>query len=227
MNRFASESRSIMQVRTALFGLVCCLFLSACEASKADLTWVEPVKLASGETVKIKRHVVMIHERAWGGGFSSAPIYRTSSIELEPASPEFPKWDAPFVPIVMDKDPANGEWLIVASISSCSLWLRNGLPRPPYWAFRLRNGEWYRSTVPDSFIERSANLFVEFDVTDSSGALNRDIQGRKRKQEITPKHALRYSKIDSKFETRCGGNARASEPVGRNELDLKKFRSAP
>ena len=227
MNLFASESRSIMQVRTALFGLVCCLFLSACEASKADLTWVEPVKLASGETVKIKRHVVMIHERAWGGGFSSAPIYRTSSIELEPASPEFPKWDAPFVPIVMDKDPANGEWLIVASIDGCSLWLRNGLPRPPYWAFRLRNGEWYRSPIPGSFIERKANLFVEFDVTDNSSALNHEIEARKIQQQSNPKHARQYSKVDSKFKKRCGGDGLASEVLGSNELDLKKFRSLP
>jgi hypothetical protein len=89
----------------------------------ADLTWIEPVQLASGETVNIKRHVVMVHERAFGGGYSSAPVYKTSTIEGLPNSPEFPVWDAPLVPILIDKDPATGEWIIVASIDECGVWI--------------------------------------------------------------------------------------------------------
>ena len=228
MNLFASESRSIMQVRTALFGLVCCLAMSACEASKADLTWVEPVKLASGETVKIKRHVVMIRQRAWGGGFSSAPIYRTSSIELEPSSAAFPKWDAPVVPLILDKDLVNGEWLVIASADSCGFWRRNGKPALPYWTFRLRNGEWFRTATPESVVGRLANLLVEFDVKDSSRALSNNIVTLKSKQRDEPRHARHFSKIDGspkQFYEGCG-NPNA-EPAGLKYLDLRNFRSLP
>ncbi len=206
-----------------LFLLISCVVVSACTARDADLTWIEPVQLSAGETIKIKRHIVMIHERAWGGGFSSAPIYTTSSIELEPSSAKLPKWDAPLVPVVLDKDAANGEWVIVASIDGCSLWDRNGRPRPPYWAFRLRGGEWFRDAIPDSYFGRPANLLVEYDVGDESRQLEKQVEERKRSQLATPKHARLYRSIDQNYQKTC--NREASDPVGHNELDLKKFRS--
>lgn len=221
--------RFLRSIRSAMWISVVAVVTAACDnpPRSADLTWIEPVHLAPGETIEIKRRVMMWHERAFGGGFSSAPVYKTSSIELSPSSADFPIWDAPLVPVVLDKDPANGEWIIVASIDGCSLWLRNGLPRPPYWAFRLRRGEWYRDAIPESFLGRPANLFVEVDVTDSSSGLEEQIEGRKRSQFTTPKHAPQYGKIDTEFKKRCGGQGEPSKPIGREELDLAHFRSLP
>jgi hypothetical protein len=231
LDRIFLRSTEMMNLTRRLAGLLLLLLLillAGCSDAKpqtADLTWIEPVKLASGETVMIKRHVVMWHERAFGGGFSSAPVYENSRVELSPSTSAFPIWDAPFVPVVFDKDPANGEWIIVASIDGCSLWLRNGLPRPPYWAFRLRNGEWYRDKIPESFLGRATNMFVEFDVTDSSARLNSEIEQRKASQNRNPKHAPQYAMIDAAFNKRCGGEGEPSRPPGQDELDLMHFRN--
>jgi hypothetical protein len=200
-------------------------FSAGCDEmrSHAELRWTEPVTLDSGEVVRVRRHVEMWHHRALGGGFSSARQYRTSSIEPDDSSARFPTWDAPMVPIVLDKDPATDEWIVVASGDGCSIWARNGRPRPPYWAFRLRDGRWYRDAIPESFFGRPANLLVEFDVTDASEELDDQIVARKQSQSKIPRHAPQYSLIDTKFEVRC--DRAVSERIGHNELDLKRFRS--
>ncbi len=223
MKNCKSRCESMRQIH-AFFVIMACMAVSACGAREAELTWIEPVRLSSGEEVRIKRHVVMIHERAWGGGFSSAPIYKRSSIELVDGGSNFPVWDAPLVPLVIDKDPANGEWLIVASIDECGMWARNGRPRPPYWAFRLREREWFRDAIPHALIDRPANLFVEMEVSDTSRKLGEYIEKRKQAQKSEPRHPKKYSKIDGvgQFE-HC--DRRPSNPVGANELDLGRFRS--
>jgi len=134
------------------------------------------------------------------------------------------KWNAPFVPIVLDKDPANGEWLLVAANDGCLPWLRNGLPRPPYWAFRQRNGKWYRDSIPDSFLMRQANLLVEFDVDDKAHREERKIEARKGLQDSRPRHPPQYSRIDAGFAGFEGcGRDQPSQQIGMNELDLGGF----
>jgi hypothetical protein len=199
--------------------------LVACDNAprSVDLMWVEPVQLSSGETVQIRRHVNMLHERAFGGGAGSAPVYRTSTIEDLPGTPAIPVWDAPLVPIVLDRDTTTQEWIIVASEDGCGIWERNGRPRPPYWAFRLRDGTWYRDEIPASWLGRPANLLVEYDVTDTSATLQADIESRKRLQVLKSKHAHQYSSIDANYVPPCSHSP--SERVGEHELDLKKFGS--
>lgn len=213
------------------FGMFVILVASGCSGCSkqprhAVLEWSEPVQLASGETVQIKRNVEMWHETAFGGGFSSAPVYKTNSIELDPATSEFPKWDTPLVPIVMDKDPSNGEWVVVASIDECGMWARNGRPQPPYWAFRLQSREWFRVEIPQWLLNRRSNLFVEYDTVDSSEELNSEIAIRKRSQIDDPKHSTKYSSVEAarRFE-HC--DSRPSKPVGVEELDLGGFRRLP
>lgn len=213
--------------RAALLAALVFLFASGCDEMRrhADLRWTEPVSLESGETVHIERHVEMWRERASGGAFSSAPFYKTSSLKLVGADNDFPLWNAPLVPLVLDRDPGSREWIVVAGTDGCSRWLRNGLPRPPYWAFRLRDGEWYRDAIPNAFLGRAANLYVEYDVVDSSDELEEQIRQRKKAQLTTPKHAPQYSRIDQgygEFE-RCG-RGRSSKPIGVDELDLVSFR---
>jgi hypothetical protein len=193
--------------------------------SHADLRWTEPVILKSGGNVQIKRHVEMWHHRALGGGFSSATQFKTSSIELVENGVSVSIWDAPMVPMVLDKDPATNEWILVAGSDGCDIWVRNGRPRPPYWAFRLRDGRWYRDAIPESFVGRPANLLVEYDVSDDSDKLDAQISARKQSQATNPKHPRQYDSIDGAFNMRC--DRAPSEPIGKNELDLKQFRTLP
>lgn len=208
---------------------VTCLLLAATGCSDrrgfADLRWVEPVTLASGETIRVARHVEMIQTTAVGGGFVTTPVYKTSSISLIGSEGKFPLWNAPMVPIVLDKDSITNEWIIIAAADGCSIWARNGRPRPPYWAFRLRNGEWYRDSIPSAFLGRSANLFVEFRISDDSDELDQLIETRKLQQVDNPNHPTQYRRIDPNYKKRC--DQAPTEKIGQNELDLKHFRSVP
>jgi hypothetical protein len=221
-------ARSNLKAFAALLCAGIAFGLASCDstANTADLRWTEPVQLASGETVTVRRHVFMVHNRALGGNFSSAPIYETSSLEVVGSDSELPMWDAPLVPVVLDKDGPSNEWVIVASAEGCDIWLRNGRPRPPYWAFRLRDGEWYRVPIPESFIGRPANLFIGFEVSDRSEDLNARIDERKRTQGDLKTHPRHYNKIDDsyeEFEIGCGRKG----PDEEKALDLHRFRSLP
>jgi hypothetical protein len=208
------------------FCIVALAVISSCGLrSHADLRWTEPVALQSGGTVQIRRHVELWHHRALGGGFSSAKQFKTSSIEFADGGGKIPIWDAPMVPIVLDKDPATNEWIVVAGSDGCDMWVRNGRPRPPYWAFRLRNGQWYRDAIPESFLGRSANLLVEFDVTDDSDEIDKQIAARKLSQAQSPRHPQQYGSIEGAYEKGC--DQAPSQPVGHNEMDLKQFRTLP
>jgi hypothetical protein len=166
----------------------------------------------------------MWQPRAFGGGFASAPFYKTSALEIVGASTPVARWDAPLVPILLDVDPENGEWVVVATGDGCDVWVRNGHPRPPYWAFRHRNGAWYRDKIPESFLARAANLLVEYDVSDTSQKLNAQVSKRKALQVTRPKHAKQYSKVDPEYSDFEGCERDApSSAIGENELDLKNF----
>jgi hypothetical protein len=195
--------------------------------SRADLSWIEPVQLASGEELKVRRHVIVRQERAFGGGFASAAVYDTSTVSLDPSIPQFPVWNAPIVPIYLDKDPGTAEWIIIASSDSCDIWLRNGRPRPPYWAFRLRDGAWLRDAIPKEFIGRKANLFVGLQVTDDSEELSGELRTNKAEFAAKRKSAPQYKAVFSNFpDIENCGSARETRPIGENELDLKKFEKA-
>jgi hypothetical protein len=186
------------------------------------------VQIEKGQTISIKRHVVFAHEHALGGGFSSAPVYKVSSIELVGGSSSFPRWDAPLVPLVLDKDLATDEWILVASVDGCSVWERNGLPRPPYWAFRLRSGIWYLDEIPSAFLGRPANLFVDFDVGDTSDELSSHVAERKQNQFRSQRHPKNYDSIDKNYdEFDKGCSKEPSSSLGAEVLDLKNFRRLP
>jgi hypothetical protein len=125
------------------------------------------VTLASGEVIQINRHVLFRQEGAWGtGGGLSAPTYTTSSIDIIPSDREFVRWDAPMIPILIDRDEVTKEWIVIAGHDNPSFWNANGKPCPPQWAFRLRAGVWYVQPVPESLLGRLPNLLADLRVTD-------------------------------------------------------------
>jgi hypothetical protein len=196
-------------------------FVAGCDSQiprQAVLDWSEPVVLKSGENIRVRRHVQLVHE-ASSKGTQSAPLFQSSTVSLEKKEAEFPTWDAPLIPILLEKDPANDEWVIVASNDECGFWLRNGKPQPPYWAFRLRGGRWYRDVLPNFVLGEEANLFVEADTIEDSASLNAHIDVRKAQQRQQAHHPKRYSAVDAGavFE-HCGPGESNSDA-----MDLEKF----
>lgn len=208
----------------ALLAYCAALTLGGCgRPTHAELLWEEPVALATGEVVRIVRHVKIWQERGYKGEFMSAATFDFSTIDLVGETSKFPTWNAPLVPILLEKDPANSEWVIIASSDGCSMWDRNGRPRPPYWAFRLREGKWYRDVIPDVMLGRRANLLVQFDVNDNSADLNAQIESRKKIQLTKPDHPVQFTSVDATYEKHC--DRAPTQPIGQNELDLKNFGS--
>jgi hypothetical protein len=135
-------------------------------ASVNDMRWTEPVQLASGETIRIRRHIRFRQGRALGGGWAFAPEYKTSTIDIESTGSPLATWDAPLVAMLVDRDPATGEWLVIASQDDLTFWNANGKPCPPQWAFRLRRGVWFLEPVPVPMLSRIPNLLVDVRVDD-------------------------------------------------------------
>jgi hypothetical protein len=130
-----------------------------------DMRWEESVTLASGETVKVKRHIRFRQEEAFGMGLM-AQNYLAASLEIVPAPKDFVVWNAPIIPILLDRDPANGEWVVIGGYDSSNLWDFNGKPCPPQWGFRLREGIWYIQPVPENLIGKKPNLLLDLRVSD-------------------------------------------------------------
>ena len=63
-----------------------------------------------------------------------------------------PRWQFPYIPVRLDRDPDRGEWRLIAT------WLTTPLGKEPYLEFRLRNRRWqHRFDVsPDLYRQRAA-----------------------------------------------------------------------
>jgi hypothetical protein len=196
--------------------------------SEAEFRYDETVQLAAGDTVRIRRHVKFL-QPGIGGGMKElrAKAFKFSTLQILPESPEVPVWSAPLVPIVLDRDPENGEWVLIASTDNCDVAWDNGNPVPMYWGFRLRAGEWFRAPIPEVFFNRTANLFADFRVYESEAELLANFTQRKAEQiPALPRIAStlnhHFRRVSRVLQQNCGGPSRA---IGDNERDLKQFRS--
>lgn len=177
-----SLSKGMQNVHVAALFALLVLGTSACTRDKNgisvnDMKWQESVELASGEVIFVKRHVRFRQERAAGlSGMLTAPVYETASIEIPGASSGFVMWDAPILPIYLDRDPKTNEWLVIGAEDGIALWRFNGRPCPPQWAFRLRDGTWHIQPVPKELIGRRPNLLVDLRVNDDRDLTQEEFQ---------------------------------------------------
>jgi hypothetical protein len=124
--------------------------------------WTEDVQLADGSTVRVDRYTRTDH---WHDGKLDASMRFTSELSA------LPEWRGPFIPLVLYRDERSGEWVIVATTSSCELLLQQGPPRylftpdkpaTQYLEFRARNERWTQTPLYAASIGRRANLVTLF-----------------------------------------------------------------
>jgi hypothetical protein len=130
-----------------------------------EMSWVEPVELASGQTIKVKRSIHFTQRTAIAMGMMGQE-YRGAALEIDPAPHDFVPWSAPILPIYLDRDPENGEWVVVGIAGVAEFWDWNGMPCPPQWGFRLHQGVWYVQPLPANLIGREPNLLADLSRTD-------------------------------------------------------------
>ena len=145
-----------------------------------EIKWTETVLLSSGETVSVHRvQRVEVHLTSEG---RSGNLAKMATVTSDRDPPAFPPWQAPMLPILLDRDPDTGAWVLIATMFLCDVWGRNGQPKPPYWGFRVVDGQWRRAGIPASFWDRPANLFAALQAIDSSSTVRSSYDYRRRAQ---------------------------------------------
>jgi hypothetical protein len=143
--------------------LALCLCLASCKfGGPTHKSWTEDVLLDDGSTVSIKRTVTYKEASAWGGGSYSA-IEGAATLELTGANEGWPVWDVPLIPMVLYRDSTRGgQWVIVATSTSCEVWNARGGPVPPYWEYRASDDGWKEVPISEASLGRPANVFIGY-----------------------------------------------------------------
>jgi hypothetical protein len=124
-------------------------------------TWSEEVALDDGSIITIDRHVEQLMSNAIGGGALSVTETK-STLAFRSDLAALPAWDLSLMPLLLYRDPATSEWVIVATTTSCEIWNARGSPEPRYWEFRLRGSEWVEVPISESAFDRKTNLLFEY-----------------------------------------------------------------
>jgi hypothetical protein len=129
--------------------------------------WTEDVLLDDGSTIVIKRTATFMESSAWSGGSYSA-VESGATLAFTGTLETLSAWTVPLIPMVLYKDPAaRGQWVIVATTTSCEVWNARGGPVPPYWEYRLTDNDWKEVSLSESSLDRPANLFTGYTVLES------------------------------------------------------------
>jgi hypothetical protein len=141
--------------------------LAACDSMGTSTKhWTEDVTLDDGPTLAVERAVKYTESSAWGGGAYNATEL-SSTISFSGAQASMPTWSAPLEPMVLYRDATrNGQWVIVATTSTCAVWSDRGEPRPPYWEFRLGAKGWQEAPLSTSSHDRPTNLYLNYTLLD-------------------------------------------------------------
>lgn len=125
--------------------------------------WNEEVVLSSGERLMTRRTATLKAYQPIADAGYVAILGMTLEI-TSPARPDNPApWSGKLIPMILDRDPGNREWFVVARINTCQDWTDIGRPVLPYAEFRHRNGQWFLQPLSEKFVGREANLYTGLD----------------------------------------------------------------
>jgi hypothetical protein len=154
--------RSFREVCRWIAVVISFALASGCEwLALEQRKWTEDVLLEDGTTVQIERRVYFKEYNALGGGTYSADLVK-STLKLVDASAPQPEWNYTWIPLVLYKSKESGNWIVVATTSSCDEWWRNGRPIPIYWQYELKNGTWQNTPISAESIGKKTNLFFDY-----------------------------------------------------------------
>ncbi len=138
------------------------LSLAACGNPKPiTRSWTEDVLLEDGSTIVVKRSATFDETNSWSGDAYNA-VERDATIAFTGALSNLTAWRAALMAIVMYRDSATSEWVIVAMTTSSRVWRARGSPCPEYWEFRLSGKGWHETPLSASSIGREANLLHRY-----------------------------------------------------------------
>ncbi|MGN5476522.1 hypothetical protein ACTMU2_04355 [Cupriavidus basilensis] len=168
------------------------------------MKWKEQVDLHNNETIIVARTATMAGNWIAGGGGGSINKRMTVKI-IEPARPDNPSvWSDHYVPILLDRDPDNGEWFIVATFYHCLEWYDLGRPALPYTEYRFRSGSWVRQSLSAKWIGREVNV-LPVDLSESELLKEKPVLSTEQKRLNLSRPAIveKYVRIVGEWKTNC------------------------
>jgi hypothetical protein len=138
------------------------VMLAACGG--IDVQWQEQARMAEGEILLLNRtgkgeqHFEL--GNPGGGGWAKA-VMSLEVAELPADWQRPPVWETEYVPILLDYQPSEKLWSLVATFYFCDGWEKLGRPRLPYVEYQSRNGEpWQVVPLEERMIGRNTNLLT-------------------------------------------------------------------
>jgi hypothetical protein len=167
-----------------------------------SLRFKEEVQLSSGEIIEIDRvfKTKSLGEIGGPGGWEAA--FNSFTISRSASADKPPTWqsEAGLIPMVLDRDPQNGEWFLITTFYTCEAWNKLGRPKLPYAEFQLKNGQWQQGDLSPQWTGRVANVMTGIR---SGGEPALLALPEKQIRNMEPKIAPKYRKVVDEWTTGC------------------------
>lgn len=146
------------------------LLVGGCAEPPKTRQWTEDVLLDDGSTIVVKRSVTFRETNSWSGDAYNA-VERDATLAFTGELANLPRWQAPLMALLLYRDSATNEWVIVGTTTSCDQWNLLGAPRvlylpdrpnTMYWEYRLGQGGWYEAQISRASIGRPVNLLHRY-----------------------------------------------------------------
>ncbi len=170
-----SEFQRAFVARGLICELLLALLLTSGCTGEVERRWSEEVGLDDGSVIVVDRYAKFRESNSLAGdAYSSTELKSKLSFRGDLAS--LPPWEFPLVPLVLYRDTAAREWVVVATTHSCDVWAERGQPVPPYWEFRLKVREWIQTELAQVSIGRKTNLFFDYEPKLPASMLSRELK---------------------------------------------------
>jgi hypothetical protein len=101
--------------------------------------------------------------------------------------------------VLLDRDPQDAQWTILATFHMCQSWNDFGRPKNPYAEFRLNSGHWQRVEFSRVWIGLKANVFTGMRASGEPNLLTiSEKEGR-----ADPRTAKWYTQIEEHWLSGC------------------------
>jgi hypothetical protein len=140
------------------------LMLAACgPIQPKERKWTEDVLLPDGRTITIERSETFLDRSSWSGD-AGVRERLGSKLAFTGQLASLPAWqDSSLIPLVLQQDPANSQWTLIATSNTCEVWGARNKPRWPYWEFRLLDGLWREVPLSKTSFGLQTNLVTAED----------------------------------------------------------------
>lgn len=150
-----AKRRLVLVTALGVFALVAC-------GGPTTRHWTEDVLLDDGSTIVVERSVTFNETNSLAGDTYNA-VETEATLAFTGDLAGLPVWSAPLMALLLYRDQTRaGQWVIVATTTSCHVWNLRGEPPSMYWEYRLGPQGWQEVMLSPTSIGRRTNLLFSY-----------------------------------------------------------------